>query len=299
MQIIDAHHHLWDLERNAYPWNRPDDHDRGWGDTQSLRRSFLPHHLQAEARAAGVTLAGSVHVQANWDPADPVGETRWLAEVAAEPGANGLPQAIVAFADLSADTAPRVLADHAAFAAVRGIRQVLNRHPDPRLNRAPRDFLADPDWRRGFARLADHGFSFDAQIYYQQAPALADLARAHPETTIVLDHALMPAERGEAHLAGWRDAVSRLADCPNTVMKISGFGMVDNQWTVETIRPFVAHCLAAFGPDRAMFGSNFPVDRLMASYAKVWGAFDILTASLPASARDALFVGTAAQTYRI
>ena len=82
-------------------------------------------------------------------------------------------------------------------------------------------------------------------------------------------------------------------------MKISGFGMVDNQWTVETIRPFVAHCLAAFGPDRAMFGSNFPVDRLMASYAKVWGAFDTLTASLPASARDALFVGTAAQTYRI
>jgi predicted TIM-barrel fold metal-dependent hydrolase len=232
-------------------------------------------------------------------PADPVGETRWLAEVAADPASGGLPGAIVAFADLSAENVGEVLAAHASFDAVRGIRQVLNRHDDSRLNRAPRDYLADTNWRCGFARLADHGLSFDAQIYHHQAAALADLARKHPETPIILDHALMPAERDEANLAGWHDAVARLADCPNTMIKISGFGMVDNRWTVESIRPFVLHCLEWFGPDRAMFGSNFPVDRLMADYGRVWGAFDVLTADQPDSARAALFVGTASRVYRL
>lgn len=299
MRIVDSHHHLWDLERNAYPWNKPEDHDRGWGDLSSLKRTFNVAHLRAEAQAAGVELVNSVHVQANWDPADPVGETRWLAEVAADPASGGLPGAIVAFADLSAANAGDVLAAHAAFDGVRGIRQVLNRHDDPRLNRAPRDYLADAEWQRGFARLADFGLSFDAQIYHHQAGALADLARTNPQTTIILDHALMPAERDAANLAGWHDAVARLADCPNTVIKISGFGMVDNRWTVDSIRPFVAHCLERFGPDRAMFGSNFPVDRLMADYGRIWQAFDTLTTDLPDSARAALFVGTASRVYRL
>ncbi|MEZ5752099.1 MAG: amidohydrolase family protein [Paracoccaceae bacterium] len=296
MQIVDSHHHLWDLERNAYPWNKPEDHDRGWGDLSSLKRTFNVEHLRAEAAAAGLELLNSVHVQANWDPADPVGETRWLAEVAAN---TGLPGAIVAFADLSAENARDVIAAHCAFDGVRGIRQVLNRHEDPRLNRAPRDYLAESQWRRGFAALADHGLSFDAQIYHQQAKALAELAHAHPETTIILDHALMPAERDEANLAGWREAVALLSDCPNTVMKISGFGMVDNRWTVDSIRPFVAHCLDRFGPERAMFGSNFPVDRLMADYGRIWSAFDTLTAEMGEDARDALFCGTATRVYRL
>lgn len=299
MQIVDSHHHLWDLERNAYPWNKPEDHDRGWGDLSSLKRTFNVRHLQAEARAAGVELVNSVHVQANWDPADPIGETRWLEEVAADPASGGLPGAIVAFADLSAENAPAVLAEHAQYDRVRGIRQVLNRHDDPRLNRAPRDYLADPDWQRGFARLADFGLSFDAQIYHHQAGALANLAQAHPQTTIILDHALMPAERDKANLAGWHDAVARLADCTNTVIKISGFGMVDNRWTVDSIRPFALHCLKCFGPDRTMFGSNFPVDRLMADYGRIWRAFETLTADLPTSAHDALFFGTATRIYRL
>jgi predicted TIM-barrel fold metal-dependent hydrolase len=299
VQIVDAHHHLWDLERNAYPWNTPEDHDRGWGDLSSLKQTFLPHHLRTEAKAAGVTLLKSVHVQANWEASDPVGETRWLAEIAQDPLSHGLPSAIVGFADLSAEDAPRVLAEHAAFEQVRGIRQVLNRHDDPKLNRAPRDYLSDPDWRRTFGRLADHGFSFDAQIYQQQAFALAALARANPEVTIVIDHALMPAERDPDSLSRWHDAVSLLSDCPNTVMKISGFGMVDNRWSEDSIRPFVQHCITSFGPDRAMFGSNFPVDRLMATYAKVWAAFAAITADLDPAARHDLFVGTAERVYRI
>lgn len=300
MEIVDPHHHLWDLDRHRYPWlqERPMP-DRGWGDLAPLQRSYRIADLRADAAAAGVTLLKSVHVQANFDPADPVGETRWLDGVAADPASGGLPTAIVAFADLSAPDAPQVLAAHAAHPRVRGIRQVLNRHPDPRLNRAPRDYLADPAWRRGFGLLAGFGFSFDLQVYRHQMAEAAALARAHPDTLLVLGHAGMPAERDPEALADWRAGLRTLAAEPNVVVKLSGFGMTDRHWTTASLRPIVEACLDAFGPERAMFASNFPVDRLMASYGRLWAAYDALAAGFSETERRALFRATAERVYRI
>jgi predicted TIM-barrel fold metal-dependent hydrolase len=299
MRIVDPHHHLWDLSRNDYPWLNEPAHDRGWGDWSALKRSYLPADLLADAAAGGLTLLKTVHVQANYDPADPVGETRWLEEVAGEPGSAGLPHGIVAFADLSADDAEEVLAAHAAFPRVRGVRQVLNRHPDPRLNRAPRDFLADPAWRRGLSLLSRWSLSFDLQIYQHQAAAAAEAIRAHPDTAFILDHALMPAERTPEALEGWRRGIALLAREPNLVVKLSGFGMVDTGWTETSIRPFVRWCIECFGAERCMFASNFPVDRLMADYGRLWRAFDSITGDLSQTERDALFRGTAERVYRI
>ena len=149
------------------------------------------------------------------------------------------------------------------------MRQVLNRHANPVLNRAPRDFLAEDAWRKGFSQLARYGLRFDAQIYHHQADSLYELAVANPDVPMVLDHAGMPAERDPANLEGWRQAITKLATVPHMMIKLSGFGMVDNHWTAESIRPLVLHCIDCFGPNRAMFASNFPVDRLMASYAQV------------------------------
>ncbi|MEZ5811942.1 MAG: amidohydrolase family protein [Rhizobiaceae bacterium] len=301
MQIIDAHHHLWDVEANgaSYPWYGEDHGDRGWGNTAAIMRNYLPADILADARAGGVELVKSVHVQANYDFSDPVAETRWLEGIAQADGSSGLPAAIVGYADLSAPDAAQVLAAHAVHGRFRGIRQVLNRHPDPKLNRAPRDYLADPQWHAGVKRLAAMGLSFDAQIYHHQASTLAEVARANPDLAIVIDHALMPAERDEANLDGWRQAVAELAGLPNLTMKVSGFGMVDGSWTTDSIRPFVLHCIEAFGPTRIMFGSNFPVDRLMADYGRVWSAFDTLTAGFSQSERVTMFRGTAEAFYRI
>ena len=109
----------------------------------------------------------------------------------------------------------------------------------------------------------------------------------------------MPVERDSENLAGWRSGVARLAALPNMVVKLGGFGMVDNGWTVGSIRPFVLHCIDCFGPDRAMFASNFPVDRLMSSYARLWSAYDEIAAGFTAEERHALFRATAERTYRI
>jgi len=295
--IVDAHHHLWDLSANRYPWLADTSHDRGWGDWSALRNHYRVTDLLADA--ARQSLVKSVHVQANVDPSDPVAETAWLESVAALPQAVGLPSAIVAYVDLSAPAAHAWIERHAAFPRVRGIRQVLNRHPDPKLNRAPRDFLNDEAWRTGLGLLVRRGWSFDAQVYWQQMPALAEVARRYSDLVIVLDHAGMPAERTPEGLAGWAAGMRQLAACPNVVVKLSGYGMTDLHWTTDSIRPFVRQPLEWFGPDRAMFGSNFPVDRLMAGYDRLWDAYRTLVADLSGDERRAVLRGTAERVYRI
>ncbi len=301
MQIIDAHHHLWDLEANGegYPWLAPDDHDRGWGDTSSLKKTYSVPALLEDARRAGVTLKKSVHIQANFDPTRPVDETRWLQGLGDARGHEGLPSAIVGFANLATPDVERVLAAHAESSRFRGVRQVLNRHENPVHNRAPRDFLADAEWQQGFGLLAKYGLSFDAQIYYPQAAQLVAVAQAHPDVPVVIDHTLLPLEREEAHIAGWRAAVAALAGLPHVMMKISGFGMVERDWTAESVAPFVLHCIDCYTPARIMFGSNFPVDKLMADYEKVWAAYAEIVQGFSAEEREQMFVGSAERFYRI
>lgn len=301
MQIIDAHHHLWDLEANGdgYPWLAPDDHDRGWGDTSSLKRTYSVPALLEDARLAGVTLRKSVHIQANFDPLRPVDETRWLQRLGDTGGSEGLPNAIVGFANLASPDVEAVLEAHMESSRFRGVRQVLNRHDNPVHNRAPRDFLADADWQRGFGLLAKYDLSFDAQIYYPQAAQLAVVAEAYPEVPVVIDHTLLPLERDAAHIEGWRSAVASLAKLPHVMMKISGFGMVERDWTAQSAAPFVLHCIDCFTPARIMFGSNFPVDKLMADYGKVWSAYADIVQGFSDAERAQMFVGSAERFYRI
>lgn len=297
--IIDSHHHLWDLEAHAYPWYSKQPEDRGWGDMSALMQNYLVANLREDAALADWRIEKSVHVQANFDPARPVVETQWLQSIADAEGSNGLPTAIVAWCNLLAPDCPGVLAGHAQFSRTRGIRQVLNRHPDPKLNRAPVDFLNDEIWLENFGLLDVYGFSFDAQIYAHQWEDLLRLAKRYPETSIIIDHALMPEDHSPEGMALWRKAVSALSQQSNLTIKLSGFGMVDNRWTVESIRPIIEHCISSFGSERAMFGSNFPVDKLMADWNKLWGAYAEITEGYSSTEQGDLFRGTAERIYRI
>ena len=228
-----------------------------YGDYGALRRSYLPEDYFRDA--AGHDVVGTVYVETEWDPRDPVGETRWLQEIIA---ASGFPTAIVAGARLDDPEVEAVLAGHAEFARVRGIRH------KPRAAASPAEVrigapgsMGDPAWRRGYALLEKYGLSFDLQTPWWHLAEAAELARDFPQTQIILNHTGLPADRSADGLAGWRNAMQTLAAEPNVAVKISGLGQPGRPWTVEANGPVVRDTIAIFGVDRCMFASNFPVDR--------------------------------------
>lgn len=294
-RFVDAHVHLWDLDRIAYPWLTPP-FDEGcvMGSVAPIATSYLLDDYLAEADGWNVT--GMVHVDAGADPRDMLRETDWLQEVA---DARGMPQAIVAFAPLNDPQVAGLLERQASYANVRGIRHIANWHRDPAKSYTPADCLDDPAWRAGYALLARHGLSFDLQIYPGQMAAAAALAAQHPDVPVILNHAGMLVDPGGGARAQWEEGMAALAELPHVSVKLSGFGIVDHGWTRERIRPLILMAIDLFGTDRVLFASDFPTDRLFGSYSDWLGAYDAITADFTSSERDAMFAGNAERIYRI
>jgi len=293
---VDPHQHFWDLDRNSYPWLNGDlQLPFRYGDYSALKRNYLPADYRRDA--AGQHVVATVHVEAEWDPADPVGETRWLHDLAER---EGLPNAIVAQAWFDRDDVGAVLAGHAAFPLVRGIRQ------KSAAASSPGDFrpglpgsMADPAWRRGYALLARHGLHFELQTRYWHLGEAAGLARDFPEIMLVLNHTGVPEDRSAAGLAAWREGMATLAAQANVRVKISGLGQPGRPWTVADNRDAVLETIELFGPARCMFASNYPVDSLVADFATIFDGFRRITAAFSDADRRRLFRDTAVETYRL
>jgi predicted TIM-barrel fold metal-dependent hydrolase len=203
----------------------------------------------------------------------------------------------VAAARLGKDDAAAVLERQAAFPFVRSIREKPRANPTP-AGTTPGG-LTDPHWRRGFARLARHGLRFDLQTPWWHLPDAARLARDFPDTTIILNHTGLPADRSPEGFAGWRAALGELARCPNVAVKISGLGVPGTPWTAEANRAIVLTAIDLFGVRRAMFASNFPVDSLCASFATIFSGFRAIVADFSVAEQRALFVDNALRLYAI
>jgi predicted TIM-barrel fold metal-dependent hydrolase len=298
MQVVDPHIHLWDLKTHHYPW-LANPGTSFVGEARDLKHDYLIGDLLRDAEP--VQVLKLVHVDANHDPADPVEETRWLQHVADNEG-HGMPNAIVAGADLSAsaDKVHEVLEGHAAFANTRGIRQILNVHANPLYDYVGRHYMREAQWRQNFALLKKYSLSFDLQLYPSQMNDAVALAQEHPDTQFIVNHAGMFVDRSSVEgFRAWRDGLRALAACPNVAVKISGLAMFDHQWSVESFRPYVLETIDAFGCDRAMFASNFPVDRLFATYEGLWNAYAAIVEDLSGTEKHALFISNAERIYRI
>ena len=310
--IIDPHHHLWDHPGNKYYL------DELLGDLDS-----------------GHNVVGTVFLQCFWayrtdgpEEMKPVGETEFVASVAAEAQRRGIRAkvcaSIVGHVDFRiGDKVDDVLKAHAAAGQgrFRGIRQVTARHHRILASIAtPPSFglMADPAFRRGFAWLERHGLSFDAWLYHTQIDQLVDLAQAFPGVPIVLNHIGGPLGSGpyrgrrDAVFAEWRAAMKRLAACPNVNMKLGGLAMVVNGFDfhesvlppssgelADAWRPWMEACVEDFGAARCMFESNFPVDKGMCSYPVLWNAFKRIAAGASEGEKAALFHDTAQRFYRL
>ena len=254
------------------------------------------------------------------EPFRPVGETEFV--VAADH--DGLIGGIVGFVDLRVAEVADVLAAHveAGQGRFRGIRHASAWDAGPGIRpghtNPPPQLFGDPAFRSGLAALGRAGLSFDAWLYHPQLPELVDLARAHPDVPIVLDHLGGPLGIGpyaghrDEVLTGWRSAMAEVAACPNVVLKLGGIGMpiFGMQWhqqpdgataedLVETWGPEIRWCIEQFGVDRCMFESNFPVDKASCSYRTLWNAFKQMAADASPAEKAALFHGTATRAYRL
>ena len=312
LPIVDPHHHLWDHNGNTYYL------DQLLGDLTS-----------------GHNIVATVFLQCFWayrtsgpDGMRPVGETEFVAGVAAEAQRRkthaNICAGIVGFADLRlGDAVDEVLEAHTVAGAgrFRGIRHITARHPRFLASMStPPTFglMADPTFRKGFARLGARGLSYDAWLYHTQIDQLVDLARAFPDTPIVLNHVGGPLGVGpyrgrrEEVFAAWHASIKTLATCPNVHMKLGGLAMVVNGFDfhenvlppssgemADAWRPYMEALIEAFGASRCMFESNFPVDKAMCAYPTMWNAFKRIAAGASAAEKAALFHDTATRFYRI
>jgi L-fuconolactonase len=289
--IVDAHHHVWDLAVRAQPWLDTDEV------LAPLRRRFSSADLAPLAAAAGVV--SSVVVQTVTEPAE-------TPELLALAGTDPLVAAVVGWTDLTAPGVADALAEVLAGPGgqfLAGIRHPLLTEPDP-------DWIARPEVRRGLAAVAAAGLTFDLVLQPGQLPAAVQAAAGVPELTFVLDHlgnvdVTSAAEPDEA----WADSFTALAALPNTVCKLSGIlgepgfpepGRPDTpEPSVAHLRPYFDLAMAHFGPQRLMFGSDWPVCTLTAQYSDVVAAATTLIAGLSEPQQDAILAGTARATYRI
>lgn len=293
--IVDAHHHFWEPELGRQPWLRPDAHiPFRYGDYESIKRSYLPPDLLRDAE--GFRIVGTVTMETEWELDDPVGEMHYTEALAEE---YGLPTAAVAHAVLRDPGVEAVIEELAAIDLVRAVRNKPGQAPDAASAASQPTLLSDPQWRRGFAALHRHGLDFELQTAWWHFDEASDLAGAHPETQITINHSGLPSDRSTEGIAGWTAALKTMAAHDNVAIKISGIGLAGVPWTAQNNRVIVETIAEVFGPKRIMFASNFPVDSLAGSYQEIFGGFvEIAEGWSPSEQRDA-FIGNAVRYYRL
>ncbi|MDP6507824.1 MAG: amidohydrolase family protein [Chloroflexota bacterium] len=286
-RFVDAHVHFYDMghPRLRYEHWMPDrDHPFLGAQTRKLgSRNYLAEDFLADAVPHGMVKA--IHVQAAIGSEDSVDETLWLQEASWR---TGVPHAIVGYVDLRAADAEAEIERHLESGNLKGIRDFSHG-----------DYLVNDEFQRGFGLLGRYGLISSVAAQWQDLKKLASLARAHPDITILLDHAGFPSERTPEYFDNWRSGIAIAAGVQNIICKISGLGMGDNNWTVESIRPYVETCIERFGPQRSLFATNWPIDSLWSSYGAVVDAYREITAGFSSDEIDALFAGNAERIYGI
>lgn len=296
VELVDAHHHLWDLDRHHYPWLSDAIEPHFFmGDYAPLRRNYGPGDYRRDA--AGHRVLATVHCEAEWTRDDQVGETRWLSEVSAR---EGFPNAIVAHAWFHTPESAEVIARQAAFPLVRGIRSkpVTASSPE-RMQRGLPGGMQDPRWLEGLVRLERHGLSWDLRVPYWHLPEAAEVARDFPRVPIVLNHTGFPWDRSPEGLAAWRRALESIARAPNVWLKVSEFGLKDAAWDYASNRQVTLDAISIFGIERCMFASNFPVAGLRIDYDTLVRAVASMVAGFTREQQRGFFVDNALRFYRI
>jgi predicted TIM-barrel fold metal-dependent hydrolase len=294
-RIVDAHHHFVDFGANYYPWLSDKKEPAFFlGDYSAICSDFTP--ADYAAATAGYDIAGSVHIEAEADRSAQVEETRWLTEVARQ----GLPNAIIGHVWLANANCEAILARHAQYPLVRGVRSkpLTAASVDDNV-RGMAGSLQDPAWLAGYEMLGEFGFSYDLRVPYWHLIEAAEVAARFPSIPVAVNHTGLPLDRSDEGLARWRHAMGIIAQCPNVHLKIAELGHRELGWDEQGNRRIVREAVEIFGADRCMFGSNLPVSSLSAPFGTIVETVHAAIADLPEDQIDAVFATNAVAFYRM
>ena len=273
---IDSHQHFWIYDPNQYPWMTDE--------LSSIRSNHLPEHLQVEFDRLGID--GSVAVQARQS----LDESRWLLKLADE---SCLIKGVVGWVDLRSENVEDQLAEFAEHPKFVGVRHVVQDEPDE-------NFMLLPEFIRGISKLKSYDLSYDILVFPKQLPAAIKLVKQFPDQSFVLDHIAKPLIK-DKEISTWDEHIRELAQFSNLTCKVSGMITEANwtAWKTSDFTPYLDVVFEAFGEDRLMYGSDWPVCKLAGSYRQVYDLTDNYLSQFSPLAKEKFFGGVASEFYRL
>ena len=296
IEIIDAHHHFWDLNQNYYPFlSDKIDENFFLGNYEFIRKNYLPIDYLNDSKEHNVI--GTIHCEAEWDRNDQVGETRWLENLSKK---NKLPNAIVAHAWFHKKNSEEVIAKQASFDMVKGIRS----KPITKLTPNSDDLtgegsMQDFNWRNGLKLLEKYNLNYDLRIPNWHLEEAIEIVRLIPNTKVIINHAGFPWDRTEQGMEYWRKGIKLMSLEPNTFIKLSEFGVKDKDWNYSQNEQIIKELIDLFSPQRCMFASNFPVSKIKISFKDLYNNYKKIVKSFSSDEKKWLFAKTASEVYNL
>ena len=292
--IIDTHHHIW--LRKDVAWLKDPPIPRMFGEYFGIRRDYTVDELKDDLIPEGVVK--SVHVTANWGIPRALDETRWLQSIADR---HGFPHGISFQADMTDPDLENQIKAQKQFPNVRGLRHQIHWDSHPLRQGASRpDLCNTPEFRRGFSLLEKHGLHFELQVFAaSQAQYAVELLKAFPGVPMVLMHSGMLTERSPEAIEAWRAGLAAMAQYQNLHVKISGLGMFSHGVTHAQLRQVIRDTIQIFGVERTIYGSNFPLEKLHASYADFFGGYRRVLSEYPDADQRRVLYDNAVRFYRL
>ena len=296
IEIIDAHHHFWDLNQNYYPF-LSDKIDLNFflGNYESIRKNYLPIDYIKDSKNHNII--GTVHCEAEWNREDQVGETKWLEKLSKT---NKYPNAIVSHAWFHEKNAEAIIAEQASFDIVKGIRS----KPSTRFSRNAQEYnkegsMQDPNWRVGLKFLEKYNLNYDLRVPCWHLEEALEIVRLIPNTKVIINHAGFPWDRSKEGMDFWRKGIKAISLEPNTFIKLSEFGVNGQDWNYYENANIIYELIDLFSPYRCMFASNFPVSSLKITFDDLFKNYKKIVENFSFDEKKALFSETAIKTYNI
>lgn len=295
-EIIDTHMHFWDL-KNDYPWLKNNDVnlEKLIGNYDVLKENFLPDDYIKMVEKHNIRK--TVHIEVLAFPNNPVLETKWLQEQYEK---HKIPNAIIAYADLSSSNVEDILNAHSLYKNMRGIRMPLNHHDTIDYLRFVEfsNYMQDPKWLYGFSLLEKYNLLFEAQLYPHQVPDLKEVATRYPKTTIVLEHFGWPLDGSDSGFIHWKNQLQLISTCSNVVLKLSNV-LCSAFENIDKMTKYIQTAIEIFGANRCMFGSNCPPDTVKYDFDTIMHIYKSACSIYALSEQRKIFYENAARIYNI